>query len=101
MCICAEQAPLPTKLSCSYGRSCVWGGKLVIISVLLAGWVVNLIMVSPSWVCSIQQLTDYLMGDGARLGLGDTARNRTFVPALGKAGIPSNSAEGSVEQMET
>lgn len=72
---------------------------MVTISVLLADCVVNLIMISPSWVCPIQQLTDYLVGDGARLGLGDTERNRTFVPAIGKAGMPSNSAEGSVEQM--
>lgn len=40
------------------------------------------------------------MGDGTRLGLGDTTRNRTVVSDIGKAKVPSNSTEGSVEWME-
>lgn len=52
----------------------------MMISVLFAGGLLNLRMVSPLWVCPIQQL----LGDGARLDLGDTVRNRTVVPEIGK-----------------
>lgn len=63
----------------------------MIISVLFG-------MVSSLWVCPIQQILASRSPGGVwgQTGPGDTARNGTVVPDIGKARMPSNSTEDSV-----